>query len=138
MFCCSNVQFFNIIPYSLGLENKMYNLNERFKGLCTDVDMKPQRTCTGVGQSVHGYCDYYFLCLMTLFQLPAFLDRERSDSITKRFFCNTESSAVSWYRVFIYVEDLRCKYDKAGRITLSLAKCRRMNFLKFWASISQL
>jgi len=48
----------------------MYDLNERFKWLRTDVDMKIERTCTGIGQSVHGYCDYCFLCLMTLFRSP--------------------------------------------------------------------
>jgi hypothetical protein len=106
----------------------VYNLNERLKWLRADVDMKTERTRTGVGQSVHGYCDYYFLCLMKLFHLPALLDRERSDSIAKRFFCNTESNAVSWYRVFIYVGDLRCEYDKAVQITLSLTKCRRRYF----------
>jgi len=63
----------------------MYNLNERLKWLRADIDMKTERTCTGVGQSVHGYSDYYFLCLMKLFQLPALPDRERSDSIVKRF-----------------------------------------------------
>jgi len=78
------------------------------------------------------------MCLMKLFQLPSLHDSERSDSITKRFFCNTESSAISWYRAFIYVEDLRCKYDKAGRITLSLTKCRRRYFPKFSASFREL